>query len=274
MSNMKKGEIVSAGNSALANSEVPEWLRSEVGNQKGMEDVDQSDIVLPRLGLCQALSPQKRKSDKAYIENLQEGELFNSVTQEIYGTSLEIIPLFFFKNRIKYFPIEDGGGIECMSANGIDGGSLNPMGCASCRFSAWGNGSTKEEDMSNPPLCTYYHNLMCFTLTDNPMPIAMSYKATGLKLSKQFLANVRLSRLPMYAKKYKISVVTVRDGSNEWFEKKLVPSGFPDESLYRQMEEHFKALREMNIKVDTTGEAADVDFPTDDERVPAGHTEL
>jgi len=262
---MSKTEITQTKNSALANnSEVPEWMRSEVGHQKGMEDVENSDILLPRLGLCQALSPQKRKNDKAYIEGLAEGQLFNSVTQEIYGETLELVPLFFFRNRIKYFPIDEGGGVECMSANGIDGGSICPVGCASCQYSAWGNGSTVAEDTSNPPLCTMYHNLMCFTLTSDPMPIATSYKSTGLRLSKQFLANVRLTRLPMYAKKYKIQVVTMRDGNNEWYEKKLVPAGFVDQDLFKQMEQNFSALRAMNIKVDTTGEAADTDFPTDD----------
>src|ERR1035437_4670134 len=126
MSKTDKSLTVIQPNSALA--EVPEFLRAELGNQAGMENVEQGDLLLPRLGLCQALSPHKRKSHALYIEGLEEGQLFNTVTKEIYGEELEVIMLFFFKNRIKYFPIDDGGGIDCISPNGIDGGRISPDG--------------------------------------------------------------------------------------------------------------------------------------------------
>lgn len=236
-----------------------------------MEQVDQSDILIPRLGLCQSLSPQRRKDDKAFIEGLQEGQLFNTVTQEIYGSEVKVIPLFFFKNRIKYFDIEDGGGIDCTSANAIDGGRISPVGCSSCRFSTWGNGATDDEHGNDPPECTLYHNFMSFTFHSDPSPLAISYKATGLKLSKQLLAGVRLTRLPMYAKEYKVTVVEMREGKNLWYEKKLVPVGFVDQDLFKQMETNFAALREAKIAVDTTGEADDTAFPGGDSQT---HTEL
>ena len=235
-------------------AEVPEFLREQLGNQAGMENVEQGDLLLPRLGLCQALSPQKRVSHASYIPDLREGQLFNTVTKEIYGDELEVIMLFFFKNRIKYFPIADGGGIDCISANGIDGGRISPDGCSICKFSQFGNGAKDDEHGNEPPLCTLYHNYMNFTIGDIPSPIALSYKSTGLKTSKQMLAEIRMTRLPMYAKKYKITVVTQRDGNNEWFEKKITPIGFVDADTFKAMEKNFEALKAMNIKVDTTGE--------------------
>lgn len=233
--------------------EVPEFLRSEIGHYTGMEKVEQSDILLPRLGLCQALSPQKRKSNSAYIESLQEGQLFNTVTQEIYGEELDIIPLFFFKNRIKFFPLDEGGGIDCQSKNAIDGGRINRL-CSACQYSVWGNGVRDGDGANKPPLCTIYHNFMSFIPADMT-PIAISYKASGLKLSKQLLAQQRLARLPMFAKYYHISVVTMKDGDNEWFEKKITPSKFVDKMMFEEMERQFQALKEMDISVDITGES-------------------
>lgn len=262
--------LVPNKNTELAGAmEVPEWLRGEVGNQAGMENVESSDILIPRLGLCQALSPQKRKTHATYIEGLQEGQLFNTVTQEIYGTELTIVALFFFKNRIKYFDIEDGGGIDCISANGLDGGRISPDGCSICKFSVWGNGAKDDEHGNDVPECTLYHNFMGFVPSANT-PLAISYKSTGLKLSKQILSGVRMSNLPMYAKYWKVTVTDMRAGDNEWFEKKILPMGFVEPDLFKQMEAHFKLLKEANIKVDTTGEEdGDTSFDIDGEKQAA-----
>ncbi|HEY1645796.1 MAG TPA: hypothetical protein VGF75_05505, partial [Candidatus Saccharimonadales bacterium] len=239
MSNKKEGQIVQSGQSALTHGDVPEFLKAQKGHQAGMEDVEQSDIIMPRLGLCQALSPQRRSSDPNYLPDLKEGEFFNTVSGEIYGKEIDLICLFFFKNRIKYIDLKEGGGIDCSSPNAIDGGRISPMGCASCRFSAWGNGAIDKEspEANEAPLCTLYHNYMCFLHEVSvPTPIALSYKSTGIKLSKQLLANVRITNLPMYSKTYHISSIIMRKDNNEWFEKKITPGAYVDKSLFDSMD--------------------------------------
>lgn len=270
---IKKDTALTTQNTATSLNlaeELPDFLKGELGHQAGMENVDQSDLLLPRLGLCQALSPQRRKNDSAYIEGLQEGHLFNTVTKEIYGEELEIVALFFFKNRIKYFPIDDGGGIDCISANGIDGGRISPVGCGSCQYSVWGNGAKDDEHGNDAPLCTLYHNFMAW-LPETQTPIAISYKSTGLKISKQVLAGIRLTRLPMYAKKYKVTVTEMTQDKNMWYEKKIVPAGFLDQPTFKEMEALFQSLKSLSFKVDTTGEE-DTSFNPDSE--PSTHTEL
>jgi hypothetical protein len=115
-----------------------------------------------------------------------------------------------------------------------------------------------------------YHNFMAW-LPEYQTPIAISYKATGLKISKQFLASVRLTRLPMYAKKYKVVVTETRDGSNMWYEKKVIPQGFVDKEVYNEMLNLFESLKQTAFKVDSTGEV-DTSFNPDSE--PSTYTEL
>jgi hypothetical protein len=259
-SNKKDSAIVPVAKAGITlHEEVPEFLRSEVGNYAGMESVEQTDILLPRLGLCQALSPQRKKGHASFIEGLNEGDLFNTLTQEIYGDELEIVALFFFKNRIKYFSLVDGGGIDCISTNGVDGGRISPVGCASCKFSVWGNGAMDDEHGNDAPECTLYHNFMAWVPSAGT-PIAISYKSTGLKMSKQLLGAIRLTRLPMYAKKYLVKVVEMKANNNTWFEKKVIPQGFLEKEIFIEMEKAFKALRETDFKIDTTGEEGDTSF--------------
>ena len=45
----------------------PDWLKK---GSAGSEDVGVKDMILPRIDVLQALSPQIKKSDPAYIQGL------------------------------------------------------------------------------------------------------------------------------------------------------------------------------------------------------------
>ena len=122
----------------LATAEqVPAYLQTTGRAAQGTEIMDREDYTIPRVALCQSNTPQRKTSDPNFIDGLNEGMFFNTVTSEIYGTSFTSVPLFFFKQRMYFKPMTEGGGIICQSANAIDGGRLNPQGCASCPHSAF-----------------------------------------------------------------------------------------------------------------------------------------
>ena len=50
----------------------------------GFEEVTSSDIQIPFLRIIQALSPQIKKTDSEFIEGASQGDIFNTVTQEVY----------------------------------------------------------------------------------------------------------------------------------------------------------------------------------------------
>ena len=53
--------------------------------RRGFEDTVQSDLMIPRLVVAQALHPQVTDGDPRRIPGLAVGELFNSVTGQNYG---------------------------------------------------------------------------------------------------------------------------------------------------------------------------------------------
>jgi hypothetical protein len=57
-----------------------------VRDTRGKEALDDRDIYPSRLTLAQSTSPQTKKRDEAYLEGLEEGQFFNTITGEIYGT--------------------------------------------------------------------------------------------------------------------------------------------------------------------------------------------
>jgi len=55
----------------------PDYISDE--SHRGSEDVGMDDIILPRIDVIQALSPQIKKSDAKYIEGAEQGKIYNRV---------------------------------------------------------------------------------------------------------------------------------------------------------------------------------------------------
>ena len=83
-------------------------IMSNVG--KGLENITSEDITIPRLAIIQANSPQRKKKDEKYIANADEGDIFNTVTSEIYKEPLTVIPCAYRKTYVEWIPREKGGG--------------------------------------------------------------------------------------------------------------------------------------------------------------------
>jgi len=77
---------------------------------KGLENITSEDITIPRLSIIQANSPQRKKKDEKYIENADEGDIFNTVTSQVYKEPLTVIPCAYRKTYVEWIPREKGGG--------------------------------------------------------------------------------------------------------------------------------------------------------------------
>jgi hypothetical protein len=109
---VKTGEIVAAGATALATqSGVPQDLVRDAG--LGTEGITATDVRPPRLRFCQSGSPQRKRGDEKQIQGLDEGMMFNDLTQEIYGEGpVDFLVIKKLGERgIVYKPMEEGGGI-------------------------------------------------------------------------------------------------------------------------------------------------------------------
>lgn len=102
----------------------------------GLQNVSQSDQLVPRLQIAAGTSKQIMRGNEKYIQGLQVGQIFNTVTQEVYGDSVKVIPVWFSKNRILF---DKDWKIECSSPDGIKGGKISKT-CDGCEYSQWGSG--------------------------------------------------------------------------------------------------------------------------------------
>lgn len=87
---------------------------------EGVEGAGRSDRAedrgTPLLYIAQKMSPQvDKKQAAAYIEGLEVGNVFNSVTKEFYdaeGDGLEILPCYYRVNWNEWTPRDEGGGFH------------------------------------------------------------------------------------------------------------------------------------------------------------------
>jgi len=162
----------------------------------GFDGMDQSDLKIARLAIAQGLS-QVCIDGKATM-----GQLFNTITSEIYGESVEIIPLFMFKTRAQ-FDVERG--LVMMSRDNIK------VTMAIDEFAEYLDKPVEEVPGAEwsgdePPTFAQVYNFPCLLVNRLvQFPLSLSLMRTAVKVAKTFLSMARYSGEDMFARVYKVS---------------------------------------------------------------------
>lgn len=214
----QRQELVKAP--APANSElaVPDYLKVQGRAPRGGEEVESGDLVVPRLALCQSMTPQRKRNDPKFIPGLEEGMYFNNVTNKIYGTSVNVVPVFFFRTRIRFNPMDDGGGIRCQAQDGKHGVGDPGGDCSRCKLQLFSDGE--------PPECTEFKNLAAIVAPERGMPsvedaLVIGFKSSGLQTAKAWNTMIRQRGLDHWASVFTLTSATKKNDKGEFFVPKI-----------------------------------------------------
>lgn len=246
MKEEKKNKLATTGEESLATRDRPGYLETRGKSREGLEDVERADLVLPRLSICQAMSPQRKKSDPLFIKELEEGQFFNTVTEQIYGGgALRLIPLLFRKSRLYFRKMEEGGGLLCQSMNAINGGRLNPESCAACPKSQWGQDGEK-------PACTLLYNFPSVLLPGFEL-IVVSMKVTSLRAARQWLTLMRLRNRDVRTGIYELRAVETKNNFGTFFVFNVKPTRWASEKEYERATVIYSSIAERQIQPSEVG---------------------
>ena len=226
---------------------VPDYLKGEVGNV-GSEAVTKDDLLIPRLGQAQALSPQVDKRKDGYIEDLEIGGLFNTATGEVYGESVTVIPLDFFSQFIELKPLEDGGGIVKRYDKVQD---VPPQ---DLEYTDDGKGG------SNRPKVTHFRNRLCFIWDGTATglePIVVSFKNSGRKACNSWNMQILKRGVNSYCQVYELKSTHRQGGGFEWEGLAVNFKGFTPEELLKVVKVRYAELRAQPIQVNYEGADAE-----------------
>jgi hypothetical protein len=211
--------------------DMPDFLKEKKGT-RGTELIEGSDMTMPRLAICQSTNPQRKKTNAKYIEGLEEGDIFNSLTGNIYEKPVHIIPLFFYKSRILFKDIDEGGGVLCMSNDAIHC-PLNHGGI--CLHNQWGQDGT-------PPECTELYNFAVIVKETRELAV-LSLKSTGIKAAKDLNSMIRMRKRDAFAGVYAINTVADKKHNQDFFAVTATNAGWnSDPELFKFCEEAYEAL--------------------------------
>ena len=214
-------------------AEIPEWLKK--GNA-GSEEVSAKDMILPRVDVLQALSPQIKKSDPAFIPGAEQGQIFNTVTGEIYGSSVTFVPVLFRKEYVLWKTRKAGGGFV---------------------------GAFKTEQEANSALCQTQnppdfeavesHQQFVMILTDHGIEEAVfSMTKSKLKVSRALNTLVQIAGVDRFAKAYKMEAVEASSDKGDFWSFKVSNAGFVSKELYEKGKELCAMIKNGAADVDRT----------------------
>ncbi len=225
------GELVQTSTQALAGQEAaPSFVK--VGDRTGTEHLTTQDIQLPRLSIAQQMSPELVQVDPKYIEGLQQGSLFNNLSQQVYGNG----PLHFSiiqalpPRYVEFIPRELGGGVKDPNV---------PHDDPRTQF-----GSNGEK-----PIATKFYDFVIMLLPSREL-IALSFKSTGIKTAKQLNGFISMRNAPLFAGKYSVETTMVTNPKGRFGVYIVKNAGWlPDQDTYNYAEKMFDNLRGKTIVI-------------------------
>ena len=202
----------------------PDWLKK---GSAGSEDVGVKDMILPRVDLLQALSPQIKKTDPSYIPGAEQGILYNTVTSELYGSSVNFVPVMFRKEFILWKKRSAGGGFFGAFPTEAE---ANAAHCAVADPSA------------HEVVECHQHFVILLTDTGHRQAV-FSMTKSKLKASRTLNTMVQMAEVDRFARAYRASAIEAKSDKGEFWNVRILPIGYVSQELYEKGKELYGLIK-------------------------------
>jgi len=199
-------------------------------DNRGMEEVDSTDLIIPRAQLLQPTAEGLRQLTADY--GVGAGDVINNLTKEKLAAGF--VPIFYYKEALRFNPRKkDAPGFLAEYAPGK---------------LIW-----RTRDMNDPRVleqCSFGPNgevpvavttLNFFSLFDGQaMPVILSFSKTSYKAGKNLLSLAKLRGGAMFSRRYKLSTDEVTNDQGTYFVMKVQPAGDCDPEMFKTTESYFQ----------------------------------
>lgn len=213
----------------VAGDQLPAHLSHGTG--AGNENVSANDMTVPRLDVIQQLSPQLDPSNPKYIEGAKLGQVFNSLSGELY-THCFVINLHYETKFQVFKKRKFGGGFE---------GSFDTEAEALAHLDS----NSLPRDQYDVPETAIHKCLMLDEngLPDQPVLIYMS--GSKQKVSKDWNSAIRLKdpRADRFASVWTLSSVGEKNRQGQPYQNfKVDFAGWAGEDLYAEAKNIYASI--------------------------------
>ena len=197
-------------------SELDKMLEADAG--VGLENITTDDMQIPFIRIIQALSPQLQQDDPLYIKGAEQGDIFNTVSQEVYKADegVVVVPAFFEKKFLEFQLRSSGGGfVRELSPDDKDITMTNR------------EGTIEMLPNGNELVRTHQHLVIAQSADGTIAPSVLDMKKTQLKVSRRWNTLKNSARLPsgalmpIYGTAWQLTTVLEANDQGKWFNYKL-----------------------------------------------------
>jgi hypothetical protein len=237
----------------LVQDEMPDFLQEKQGEQaRGSENVTTDDIVIPRLEIIQALSPAVKDGDPGFLPDARPGMLMNSVTKQLYGKEVHVVPVYYMKQWLVW-----GARKDKKTGKPLEGGFFGAFSSSQEAQDRADQEANENIDVIDTPqhLC-----LLLNKETGGVEEAMVSMPRTKSKISRQWNSMIKLAGGDRFSRVYKVSATLEKKPQGDYYNFAVSQIGFPSKDLYNQAEKLYTAVqagqRAVVVDADFGGEAA------------------
>ena len=234
------------------NNKVPSYIKQ--GSNRGSENVEMDDYIIPRVELLQDLSPQLKKNKPNYIPEAEAGMMFNTVTQKVYGDCVIFVPVKFKKDFLVWRDRESGGGFR---------GSFDSAAEANAHAEALNAEDNQKYDVVD----TAQHIILVINEDGTTDEAVLSMSRSKMKVSRNFNSLIRLNGGDRFSRTYQLTPVEDSSDKGDYWNYLIKNHSFPEKKTYLKAEKLYTDMTSGNINVkvdetfDETGSENNSDIP-------------
>lgn len=216
---------------ALFGNDRPDYV-TDTG--RGSEGVTTDDMSLPRLSIIQDLSPQRKKSEDAYIDGAEEGMIFNTASNTLYSSGqVTVIPCFFRAEYVAWKDRLKGGGF---------GGAFATEDEAQDWISRQESPADWDVSYTHQHFCTMVHPDHT-EAKPHLEDVVISMSRSQLKPSRKWNTMVQQAGGDRFSRAYRLSVVQDKSEKGQFYNWQVKQLGYVPEHLFKKAEATYEAVK-------------------------------
>ena len=180
---------------------------------------DSSEMQIPFVRVAQSLSPQLNKKKGEYIDGLETGDAYNTLTGERWAgeTGLVVVPCYQTTKYLEFVPRTSGGGFR---------GEIGPNDPILQRTSRDGS----KEILPNGNELVKSDQHFCLIVGEDGMtqPVVIDMKSTQLKVSRRWKTQIAMQKIkhpgtgaiitpPVFATMWRLNTVEETNDKGDFY---------------------------------------------------------
>ena len=175
---------------------------------EGFEGIGAKDFSIPFIRVLQILTPQAQSDNDNFIKGAKPGMFFNTITERLYGTTIQVVPIMYKKLWLEWAP--NRGGL--MGRHEPESIKVNRE-----KFSEWIN--------ENGNIISETHSFYVIVVGHfDEGPIILSLTSTGIRHAKNWNTQIMMtklpsgSRAPYYSSIWELETVKCTNQQGVWYQ--------------------------------------------------------